>query len=398
MWLLLMACGARDPDIVMVVVDTLRADYLGTYGYARHETSPAMDRFANEARVFERAYAPAPWTLPSTATLLTGLSPRKHGARTPRTDLAPEIETLAEQFHAEGWNTCLVYANPLMDTATGLHQGFEHVDGSPAMGGWTPTATEVTEAALDCLDERGSTFAVIQYFDPHDPYLDHEDIDFAGPGELLESRRYKMTELREMQDELGEVDVARLRDLYAEEVRYTDDRIAPLLDTIREQDTFILTSDHGEDILDHGHIGHLTHLHEELVRVPLIVQMPGLEPGRDRSVTPLERLGPALRGAPQVLLQSDEALFEVERMREGIGKIDLSGVVLGTDKQVHDCLAETRVRYDLASDPLERAPLEAQEPLGASIEAYRAIEPIAVLDLAAEAKREAQLKALGYLD
>ena len=397
MWLLLLACSSREPDVVLVVVDTLRADVLGSYGYEAWETSPELDAFAEQATLFERAYAPAPWTLPSIATILTGESPREHGARMRLRDLPERAETLAERYAAQGYATCAVVSNPLLKSSTGLHQGFERYETGPALGGWHVSSEEVTELALDCLDDWGPSFVFVHYFDPHDFYVDHPDIAFASGADTLTGRE-RIKELQQRREELTERDIDFLRALYAEEVRHTDRWIGVLLDELDPADTVVITSDHGEDLMDHGWIGHVEHLHEELVRVPLIVRMPGLSPGRDGSTTPLERIADALFGEPSALLQEEDALVEVERKLRGVPDIDLSGVVRGDDKQVRDTANGGAWRYDLAADPLDRQQLEVDPALAAAIDAYRAVQAFEVVDVGEIALREQQLKALGYME
>ena len=395
--LVLAGCTAGEPDVVLVVVDTLRADYLGIHGYTTHPTSPAIDAFSEGALVFERAYAPAPWTLPSMGTILSGQAPRQNGLRTRLQDLPASVETLAERYQALGYSTCAVVSTPLMESTDGFRQGFDRYETSPAHGGTYVSGSEVTELALGCLDEWGPTFAFIHYFDPHDPYIDHADIAFASGAETLTGTE-KTVDLRAMRHELGPADVAYLRALYAEEVRYTDEVLAPLLAELDDDDAFVLTSDHGEDLMDHGWIGHQKHLYEESVRVPLIVRIPGLGSGRNTSVTPIAHIAEALLGSPEVLLSEDDALLEIEHRLRGAEDIDLSGVVRGSDKQIRDAVGGTEVRFDLSADPGELQPLDARPELAEAIDAYNAIQPADVVDVAQQALRERQLQALGYME
>jgi arylsulfatase A-like enzyme len=281
---------AAHPDILLLVVDTLRADHLGAYG-DRRSLSPHIDRLAGDGITFERCYSTSPWTLPSMASLLTGHWPQIHGAgRDPRTSelrytaMHEHVPSLSEQLSQVGYRSTFVGTNAVLHPVQGLDRGFHRYEN------WTgarnafvvPRAIELLrkgDQALTYLPanrqvERvlrewtrghgsGSFFLVGHFMDPHLPYRDHQGT--AGRPDAPEPRRA----------------------LYPGEVRFVDRALGSLFERMRADGSYddswiVLVSDHGEDLyerrpvdhrsgrwFDHGHA-----LTEELVRVPLIIKPP----------------------------------------------------------------------------------------------------------------------------
>jgi len=293
------------PNILLVVVDTLRADRLGCYGNERGLT-PEIDRLAEGGQRFEAAFAHAPWTLPSMASLLTSTYPQQHGAggslarRDPAgtrvggfTGLADGVETLAEAFGARGYQTASFVGVDFLDHAFGLTRGFQHVD-AQAFGSNVRVrpAGATTDAVLDWLSGRPEDSAqpflmLVHYFDAHAVYDPPEAYRrrFAAPEDQRESwfrfgTRQQMLELREGTLPLHPETIARAEKLYDGEVAHVDAEVGRLLRTLEERglarDTLVVfTSDHGEEFLDHGGFEHGHSLYRELTHVPLIVSWPG---------------------------------------------------------------------------------------------------------------------------
>lgn len=157
-------------NVVIYLVDTLRADHLGVYGYER-ETSPRLDAFAKDAVVFERAYAPSSWTKPSTASLLTGLHPRRHGGITRDNKLADRIELLSEHLDALGYHTVAFMTNPNTVAMWGFDQGFD-VFYDIHNPDHQPKAEDVANKVFEHMDAHADQpfFYYIHTLDPHDPY------------------------------------------------------------------------------------------------------------------------------------------------------------------------------------------------------------------------------------
>ncbi len=281
--------AARKPNVLMIVVDTLRWDHVGCYGYSR-DTTPAIDRLAADAVRFERAYSTAPWTIPAVASMITGLYPSHHTAISFDRELPGEIDTLAEILRREGYATAGIISHSAIDSSHNFDQGFDIFLESEARGHDYASTPGVTEQAVEQLAALSSSdapfFLFVHYFDPHYNYQPHPEIGFAAPSAGRLSGEEPMADLRQMEQELTQDETRFLLDLYDEEIRFTDAGIGRLLDRLTdlgqlENTIIVFTSDHGEGFLDHAHLGHTRSLYEELVRVPLIVRDPsGIRPGR----------------------------------------------------------------------------------------------------------------------
>jgi len=251
------------PNLVVVLIDTLRADALAAYG-AQPRQMPRLDALAERGAVFTDVLSNSSWTRPSVASLFTGLRPEEHGANAG--DRLPEARrTLAEQLRAGGYETAAFVSNfAVVGAQSGFAQGFERFEelqGDP----WPYARAErVTDAVLGFVDARAaqgaearSLFLYVHYLDPHDPYLSG-----ITPGPWPEMQR----------------------NAYAAELRYLDPHLERLIAAIRERlagPTFVLViSDHGEEFGEHGEGGHGHSLYHELVRVPAVLVGPGVEAQR----------------------------------------------------------------------------------------------------------------------
>jgi arylsulfatase A-like enzyme len=416
--LLASACSDAAPrprNLLIVCVDTLRADELGAYGRAPSIT-PALDRLAAESAVFERAHVAASWTLPSMGALFTSLYPSTTGLWTFENRLSEAFPTLAERFRAAGFATHGVASHVFFDARHGLQQGFEtfddelcHRKGEP---GWRPiTSPEVSrraaawiEARAEDPDEPWLLFA--HFFDPHLDYLDHEA---ARPDDMTRGERER----------------------YQSEIAFTDRHVGAVLAALAESgqadDTAVLFfSDHGEAFLEHPPIRrHSYGLYEEELRVPLLLRVPGVAPRRveefvrtvDLLPTLLELFGlddpdaglregislvPELLGRARVAPRPPQ-LAEI-RLKDGY---HADALVRAPYKLYHD-VSNDRVRlYDLAEDPAELRDLASERPelaaeLRAELDAVRAaaaakgarFEPGARVEHTPEELRH--LQELGY--
>jgi arylsulfatase A-like enzyme/Tfp pilus assembly protein PilF len=245
----------RGRPIVLVTIDTLRADRLGAYGSTRGLT-PHLDRFAESAARFTAAVTQAPLTLPAHATILTGLHPARHGARTnDGFRLAPSVPTLAEALKAQGYTTgAFIGAFPLQSTF-GLARGFDLYDESFLRSGRASErpADEVVRAGLAWIVERrhAPVFAWLHVFDPHSPYTPPAPYASAHTGAP-----------------------------YDGEVAYTDAAIGRLFDGLRQLDLFnratiVIMADHGESLGEHGERTHGTFVYDATIRIPLLIKLSG---------------------------------------------------------------------------------------------------------------------------
>ena len=310
----------RRPNVVLIVVDSLRADRLGTYG-AERWTSPEIDRrLAARGAVLEDAYAQAPWTLPSAISYLTGRRPGEL-VRGGLDEMAvPEgVPTLAERLRDAGYRTAAFVANPALHAGIGFARGFDTFylappeRGSPALRG-----DSVNRRVLPWLAAHGGRpyFLYLHYLEPHDPYDNPEIVDgrspflpdYEGPirGDMVHGLYTGQVELAD-----PEADVDQLRALYDSEVHYVDSLVGELLGGFGREDfrrtLIVLTSDHGEELYEHGGWKHGHTLYNEQIRVPLVLRWDGRIPEGRRlagSVRLID-LAPTVLAAAELEIPSD---------------------------------------------------------------------------------------------
>lgn len=267
----------RPVNILLITLDTTRADRLGCYGYDAAET-PHLDSLAARGVLFERAYAPIPMTLPSHASMLTGLWPPEHGLITNgQNALDPSIPTAATLLTAHGYSTAAFIAGIVLHSKLGLNQGFHVYDDdlSNSVAGVDELhryrdGRFVIDSALKWLKswhERADQqpfFCWVHLYDPHDPYLNHPDefgTRFAGQP-------------------------------YDAEIAYTDRQVGRLLEAlaqmgINDRTCVVVVGDHGESLGEHGEETHGFMLHESTLRVPLIIAHPQSHAARQRVTVPV---------------------------------------------------------------------------------------------------------------
>lgn len=276
-------------NVVLFLVDTMRPDFLGCYGQDP-SPSPTIDRLAETALVFENAYAPSSWTKPSVASLFTGQSPAEHQVADFGDVLDSSFTTLAEQFQQAGYETAGFVTNGWLSQEFGFHQGFETYvfeDQRPAQ--------LMVDEFNSWLRQRSSAkpfFAYVHTIEPHAPY------ELPGVGTL--DLPYKEPEL-EPSPQLLE----RLHRHYKGEIESVDRALDSLLQTLEaeglsQQTLVVVVSDHGEEFFEHGWWEHGATLYEEVLRIPLLIALPGLEKQRLQHPVSLQELGPTLLWLNQV--------------------------------------------------------------------------------------------------
>lgn len=313
-----MACTEpRRPNVVLITLDTTRADHLGPYGYAEART-PNLDHFAAGAVLYEDAYATSSWTLPSHASILTGMLPMQHGAQTAPGDpigqldygvrpLSERFTTLAERFREASYRTGAVVGGPALGRELGVSQGFEiyvdELDG-PMEVLLGKRADEVADRAIEIVERFGSDpfFLFVNFFDPHAPYRPpppHDrgvpDIEHSPlPRELM--LRLLSEEPAKPVSEFADWERQAVADMivgYDAEIAYMDRHLGRLIDTLeaapRADETLIaITSDHGESFGEHNYVSHGGHLYEHNIRVPLMLRLPGGEQAGTRVFPPVQ--------------------------------------------------------------------------------------------------------------
>jgi arylsulfatase A-like enzyme len=286
---LAVACAApARPSVVLITIDTLRADHLGCYGYGR-PTTPHIDALAKESLLFERAYTTLPRTTQSVASILTGRYPKSHGARGLFARLPATNLTLAEVLHERGYATAAVVSNTFLRPGQGFEQGFDTYD-NPEDRWDADAAMAITAGAVRWLDgrgERGPFFLWVHYLDPHWRYTPPAPWDrafdpgFKEPFTLYDDLdRNRVTKGQVI---FGGVltprQVEHVAALYDGEIVASDAAVGVLLDRLARVApplVVVLTSDHGESLGDHGYrFAHGEYLYESSLRVPLLVRAPG---------------------------------------------------------------------------------------------------------------------------
>ncbi|HYN19384.1 MAG TPA: sulfatase [Thermoanaerobaculia bacterium] len=266
------------PNVIVYLVDTLRADRLGCYGYPK-PVSPHLDKFARGATLFETAIAQASWTRPSVASVLTGLGPLAHGVQTLEDRLPEKVDTLAEKLRAAGYRTAAFSTNWHVAADTGFAQGFDDFLFFPQ----EPDSAAVNRRVLDWVDQHGKEpfFLYIHALDPHAPYDPPPDLRQrfaagiraeAGKAESLrEIYRARRAERARM--------IAEISPLYDAEIAANDRSFGALMGALHkrgmfEGSTVVFVSDHGEELGDHQALGHARTLYAEVINVPLVIKRP----------------------------------------------------------------------------------------------------------------------------
>jgi arylsulfatase A-like enzyme len=330
--------GQRGHSIILIGIDTLRADRTRPTSSSEgsRDLTPNMRALGDRGVVFSRAVAQAPWTLASFASVATGLYPEEHGAVHLTSTLAPSQITLAEILREAGYRTFGIATGEYVAAGAGMAQGFEDFDESQVKDGTTISSNFVSDKAIEWLRDHGRDpfFVFLHYFDPHWLYQNHDGFGYADgyAGPLREpAATMKQSDFQSYlgiprrglgREALPPADLDYLRDLYDEDIAYTDAALGRLLHFLdetglRDSCFVILVADHGEAFLEHGMLGHNNSLYAEEIHVPLAVAGPRVEKGRvvDRPVetralfsTVLECAGaepPAGRRYPRSLLALD---------------------------------------------------------------------------------------------
>lgn len=296
--------AARPPNVLVVLVDTLRADRLSVYGAGRLN-SPNLDRLARRGVVFTNAVAPSSWTLPSVAALLTGRYPNelKVGARQ-GAGLTRGIPTMAGGFARAGYDTAAFSANFIVDPFQGYARGFDAFYLAPVKQYTMPAAVlnQRVLAWMACRSER-PFFCYLQYMDPHSPYSppgsDRSQPSNAGtfqPGKPDGYRNGSIHPLTIGHEELESVDhAAMVARFYEEEVRYVDLQIGRLLAGLTrlgllENTVVAVVADHGEEFYEHGFWSHGYTLYQDQLHVPMIVRLPRALAGRNEEAVTGQRV------------------------------------------------------------------------------------------------------------
>lgn len=277
----------KKPDIVLYVIDALRADHLSCYGYGR-QTTPSIDRFARENALYRNAYSNSAGTKQASASLFTGLFPKNHITLRIKDRLPEGAVTMAEELGKNGYQTAAIVGNNVLDPQFGIMRGFEAYQ-------IRSTSSEINQEAFRFLDsvfprkDRKPLFLLIWAADPHAPYT--PDPEFRN---LFDIKRYEPIDALKGNDLLNQIrnniiqptpsQWEYMKTLYDQEVAFNDSSFGRLRAYLEDKGVYrdavvIVTADHGEAFNEHGNVGHLCSLHNELIRIPLIIKAPPLSKG-----------------------------------------------------------------------------------------------------------------------
>lgn len=400
-WVLCTSEHAGKPSVVLITLDTTRADRLGAMGYAQAQT-PFLDSLAGRGAIFERAYASAPVTLPSHVTLLTGLDPNRHGVHDNGSFVAPQaLDTVAERLKTRGYHTAAFVSAFVLDSRFGLDQGFDVYDDftpqeSRAGGPTVPRrdGAETTEAALAWLGERDRApfFVWVHYYDVHRP------ITLPSP-------------------------FGAVADSYDGAVSYVDSLVGRLLEGVERaagnrETIIIVVADHGEGLGEHDEDTHGAVAYDSTLRVPLIVSGSGFVAGsrsnafvRTADVAPTiltaagETASPAFDGRPLQAAHADRGsffgYFETQLPAYSMGWARIGGV--RTERWKYTAEPQPVELYDVLADPGETRNLADEEPAAVArlAAAYARVqngsEPAVSAASALSPGVREKLHALGYV-
>jgi arylsulfatase A-like enzyme len=424
------------PNVVLIVVDTLRADRLQGVAEDRDTLGPVAALAAQSTR-YDAAYAPASWTRPSVATVFTGMLPARHQAKIGGTSkLSTALPTLAEQLSGAGWATAGYSANVVVSRASGFDQGFERfLDYEGGVQAYPDIEIMMRQARAWLHTAPSPFFLYLQPMNAHGPYrvpapyrkvllgrAPSDEFDYEKP-----PRTTLMAGRLAERERIGESYVASLCDQYDTAVRYSMEMVGGLFSDLKrlglwESSLVILTSDHGEEIYDHGGFSHAYTLFEEVVRVPLLVKLPGqTEPAArsdrvslaDLYPTVLEVVGLPIPGhldGRSLLAPPEperELVFELNNPERFLGRALLSGNYKLVETVVdYQGRRDQIALYDLSADPTESLDLAASHPelaarLHERLEALFAEYASRAPDLPEEGEAELDedtLRALGYVN
>ncbi len=433
--LLLGACAPtppQHPDIVLVVIDTLRADHLGAYGYAR-PTSPAIDALAAKGALFERAYSHAGWTLASFASLLTGQYPHSHRAVRDQKnpvlfgEITQETVTLAESLKAAGYATAAFVNNPFLKPGLNMNQGFDVYDIADADNKQHRSAKVTVDAGMAWLDQQpGPAFLLLHFMEPHVGYDPPAEI--RGTFAPKEGLPVPVPFIGAGMSRAGPTPEPAVREaiigLYDEEILAADQAVAELVRRLDERwwrTLLVVTADHGEELWDHGGFEHGHTLYGELVHVPLILAGAGAPPpGRYRGTVEHVDLFQGLvarAGAARPPGSEGTDLWTLATASPPEGRValsesvvhggELASVVNGEHRLVVDLASRGMELWEVAPDASEREQLAEDESRELGRPLFRAlfdrrggVSPILPnLPRAPQSKEsEEQLRLLGYID
>jgi arylsulfatase A-like enzyme len=426
----LTGCGVEHdprPNIIIISIDTMRADHLGCYGYDRN-TSPTIDSLAAAGIRYSRCQAQAPHTLPAHSTIWTGLSVASHGAGTRNNityALDPALPNIATVLGDAGYITLGMVNVAILSNDNGFATGFDYYSWNENGAG---RAGETVDEYLKWIDENAGNpkpvFCFMHLFDVHSPYDPPSPFDslFSPGGDegIVGWRHDSLTNVV-----LNPEDRDHLVDMYDGEIAWVDSQLSRLFSELRargldDNTLIVITADHGEEFLEHGGWGHSHALWQEILHVPLIICGPGIQAGLVDTLTAgqfdiLPTICGYLSIASPPNLDGVNLLDSVPRSadrsipssRVGMDKVfqwgvegeeGLVSVLTGNTKAIMDFVSgQPESMYDLLSDPGEQNPMEISPEMTELLDNYWTTPQTGNPTAANSDAINEQLRGLGYI-
>jgi len=294
--------GHSPPNVVIVVMDTARQDHLSCYGYKRN-TTPNLNKLVEDSRIYYNAYSTSCWTSSAHASLFTGLFTITHRTSQENWSMNDQLTTLAEVFKTEGYETTGITENPMLARNHLFDQGFltyhetwkmDPENRISTLFGKENMAFDLFKKSLKRRNQEMPFFIFINFIEPHSPYNSSEqfyDQFLSDPNLQCVSNRWQDYYLGRIGFDQNEL--RHLNELYDAEIRYVDHYVGKIMRELKkrklwENTVFIVTSDHGENIGDHGMMDHVFSLYESTIKIPLIIHYPKLIPGHSEEHDPVE--------------------------------------------------------------------------------------------------------------
>lgn len=421
--LLISGCSRRLPNIILVSIDTLRADHLSCYGYERH-TSPILDSLASRGALFELCQAQAPWTLPSHATMFTGLTVRNHGTTLSggnEKKLDPSLASLPVLLHDNGYRTAGFVNVRFLTEPFGFNTGFDHFV-FDSENGWMAeytvnSAVNWLREELDSQEEGEDIplFMFIHLWDVHSPY--NPPVPFANYFTDLTRETSCEWAMGEGDEVLNPEDKDFFIARYDGSISYVDHELGRLFSELRtlgisDNTLIIITADHGEEFFEHGGVSHGRTLFQEQLHVPLIIAGPGIAAGERRDIPcGLFDLFPTIVGQTDLAIPDSldgidlfSRDYNEERVIPSSGIrsdniLEFSQVALLKDRQklIWGIHSETGMQFDLNSDPGETHPLPILRTLVSAAEFYWCTPPRGNPETLIDDAVRQELIDLGYI-
>ncbi len=381
------------PSLLLITVDTLRADRLPFYGYKRN-TAPFLGKLAEHGIVFTNAYSTSSWTVPAVTSLVTGVYPYSHGVthgfikkkHIYKQEIVPQtLPNLPEQLRTLGYRTYGVTANYHLTKELGFGRGFDRY----TCVGFC-AAEKVNQSFLRWKREIEThncpVFIWLHYFDPHIPYIARQPWlkQYQNDETEIESGRinslYRPVLLRQEIKKKGQRILTLAKSHYDSEINYCDEQIKKLFQEFPSLDQYVLvfTADHGEEFREHGQLGHARNLHNETVRIPFFIRLPeALSAANSKEVASLVDVAPtllAIAGGKAPLSWQGRALIDqrghvspreeryvLTQLHNGIAP-PLNALIGSNWKLIVHDKTQDKELYNLMDDPVERKNLTTLQP------------------------------------